>query len=119
MHHQARRDGFLISTDPELIDLDVVHAFLREVNWSRGIPRQTLWKGIQNSITFGVYETGAEGQEPGTTQDSPAQGSATRKQVGFARVITDIATFAYLSDVFIVDGYRGRGLSKWLMEVIL
>src|SRR5262245_41712845 len=113
MHVEARRDGFLISTDPARIDLDVVHAFLRDIYWCAGIPRRTVWKGIENSITFGLYED----QGPGPGAGSASQNRAT--QIGFARVVTDKATFAYLSDVFVLDAYRGRGLSAWLMEVIL
>jgi GNAT superfamily N-acetyltransferase len=110
MHVEARRDGFLISTDPSRIDLDLVHAFLRDIYWCAGIPRDTVWKGIENSITFGVYEDDA--RAAATTQKRAMQ-------FGFARVVTDRATFAYLTDVFILDNYRGRGLSAWLMEIIL
>jgi GNAT superfamily N-acetyltransferase len=107
MAYEAQRDGFLISTDPTLIDLDAVHAVLTTIYWSEGIPKETVWRGIEGSIAFGVYDT------------SRGRAGSVGAQVGFARVITDRATFAYLSDVFIIDGYRGRGLSKWLMEVIL
>ena len=100
---QSRRDTFLISTDQSLIDLDAVHAVLASVYWSEHIPRDVVERGIQNSLAFGVYD----------------ESSSPPRQVGFARVITDKATFAYLSDVFIIDSYRGRGLSKWLVEVIL
>ncbi len=106
MHTEARRGEFLISTDPGLIDLEAVHAFLSAAYWCKGIPRDTLARGIKGSIAFGVYDTGPEPH-------------AAAKQVGFARVLTDRATFAYLADVFIVEGYRGRGLSAWLIEVIL
>jgi GNAT superfamily N-acetyltransferase len=107
MEHESRRDGFLISTDRSLIDLEAVHSVLSNIYWSKGIPKEIVWRGIEGSITFGVYNTIApQARSPG-------------KQVGFARVITDAATFAYLSDVYVIDEYRGRGLSKWLMEVIL
>jgi N-acetylglutamate synthase-like GNAT family acetyltransferase len=96
---QVQRGSFTISTDPARIDLEVVFAFLTASYWSPGIPRDTLKRAIQYSIPFGVYD-----------------GSG---QVGFARVVTDRATFAYLADVFILPEYRGRGLSTWLMEVIL
>jgi GNAT superfamily N-acetyltransferase len=101
--YQAQRDGFLISTDSALIDLDIVHGELTRLYWSVGIPRETVSRGIRNSLTFGLYDRNAR----------------PRTQVGFARVITDKATFAYLSDVFVIEPYRGRGLSKWLVEVIL
>ena len=92
------RDGFVISTDRERLDRPAIHAFLRNSYWAKEIPREVVDRSIENALCFGVYE-----------------GS---KQVGFARVISDLATFAYLGDVFIVESHRGRGLSKWLMEVI-
>lgn len=115
MAYSARRDGFLISTDPALIDLDAVHAVLAGLYWSKGIPKDVVRRAIEGAITFGVYDLGkrrASGP-PGV------RGDAAALQVGFGRVITDKATFAYLSDVFIIDDYRGRGLSKWMVEVIL
>jgi GNAT superfamily N-acetyltransferase len=123
MHREARRAEFLVSTDPALIDLDLVHRVLTNIYWSEGIPKDTVRRGIEGSITFGVYDLSrahtaecGRGRERGCGSGrDPAAG----EQVGFARVITDKATFAYLSDVFIVEAYRGRGLSKWLVEVIL
>lgn len=94
-----RQGQFIVSTDRSRIDLDVVHGYLRDSYWAKGMPRQVLERGIENSLTFGVYD--------GT------------RQAGFARVITDLATYAYLSDVFVLEEYRGRGLSKWMMECIL
>ena len=94
-----RQGQFIVSTDRSRIDLEVVHGYLRDSYWAKGMPRQVLERGIENSLTFGVYD--------GT------------RQAGFARVITDLATYAYLSDVFILEEYRGRGLSKWMMECIL
>jgi GNAT superfamily N-acetyltransferase len=103
-----RRERFLISTDPALLDARTVHSFLAgDAYWSRGIPLGVVERALANSISFGVYDTDVE-REDGL----PAQ-------IGLARVISDRATFAYLSDVFILHAYRGRGLSKWLMEVIL
>jgi GNAT superfamily N-acetyltransferase len=96
---QYRQDGFVISTDRARLDLDVVHAFLTGCYWAKGIPRETVARSIQNSLCFGVYEES--------------------KQVGFARVISDFATYAYLGDVFILDEYRGRGLGRWLMDCIV
>lgn len=92
------RGGYTISTDPDRLDRKVIHEFLASSYWARGIPRAVVDRSIDNSLTFGVYEA--------TTL------------VEFARAITDRATFAYLSDVFILDAHRGRGLGKWLMEVI-
>ncbi len=96
---ERRRGEILVSTDPARLDLDVIHGFLSQAYWSEGIPREVLERAIRNSLCFGVYVDGA--------------------QVGFARIVTDRATFAYLADVFILESHRGRGLSKLLMEVIM
>jgi GNAT superfamily N-acetyltransferase len=77
----------------------VIHTYLKDSYWARGIPRVLVERSLQNSLNFGVYR----GEE----------------LVGFARVVTDLATFAYLADVFVLEAYRGRGLSKWLMECIV
>ena len=98
MHREWHRDGFTISTDPARLDLDMIHGFLSSCYWATGIPRDVVERSIANSLCFGVYE--------------PA------RQVGFARVITDRATFGYLGDVFVLESHRGRGLSKWLMECV-
>jgi len=94
-----RRGGFVVSTDRSRLDVDLLYDYLVTSYWSAGMPRSVLERGIENSLTFGIYDAS--------------------RQVGFARAITDLATYAYLSDVFIVEDYRGRGLSKWLMECIL
>ena len=99
MHHLWSQGDYEISTDPSRLDLNMVHDFLTNSYWAKGIPLETVRRSIENSIPFGVYH----GQQ----------------QVGFARVISDRATFAYLGDVFIVPDYRGRGLSRWLMECIV
>ncbi|MBV8211786.1 MAG: GNAT family N-acetyltransferase [Verrucomicrobia bacterium] len=99
---------YLISTDPTKLDLDLIHQFLSEHSyWARGIPREVVVRSIANSLCFGVYASGK------TNPDSDW------RQVGFARVATDRATFAYLADVFILPEHRGRGLSKRLMEEIV
>jgi GNAT superfamily N-acetyltransferase len=95
---QWTRGGFTISTDPALLDRALIHEFLRGSYWAPGIDRDTVDRSIENALCFGVYE-----------------GSA---QAGFARVITDRATFAYVADVFVLDAYRGQGLGVWLMEAI-
>lgn len=90
---------FLFSTNKSLIDIDYVHRFIaNDSYWAKGIPKETVELSIQHSLCFGVYHT--------------------NKQVGFARLITDYATFAYLADVFIDETYRGKGLSKQLMNFI-
>ena len=98
MHPTWHRHGCTISTDPVRLDLHVIHGFLTRCYWAEGIPRDVVERSITNSICFGVYDGEA--------------------QVGFARVITDRATFGYLGDVFVLEAHRGRGLSKWLIECV-
>ncbi len=97
---EYRRGEFLISTSRERLSLDVVHGFLTNCYWAKGIPREVVVRSIEHALCFGVYD--GEGA-----------------QVGFARVISDFATTAYLGDVFVLEAYRGRGLGKWLMECII
>lgn len=96
---ENRSGEFLISTDPARLDLDVIHGFLTNCYWAKGIPREIVVRSIERSLCFGVYD-------------------GAGAQVGFARVISDCATFAYLADVFILESHRGRGLGKLLMECI-
>ena len=98
MAQEWRQGEYLISTDKRRLDLSVIHGILTTSYWAAGIPIGIVKRSIEHSLAFGVYK-----------ED---------KQVGFARVITDYATFAYISDVFILKDYRGQGLSKWLMQVI-
>ncbi len=96
-HH---KEQFLISTDPTKLDVESIHAFLSRSFWdSEGIPREIVERSIRGSVCFGVYDG--------------------RQQIGFARVVTDGATFAYLCDDYILESHRGKGLGKWLMECIL
>lgn len=88
-----------VSTDQARLDLNLVHSFLARSYWSPGIPREIVERSIGNSLCFGAFENS--------------------QQVGFARVISDRTTFAYLADVFILESHRGRGLSKFLMECIM
>ena len=99
MTHEWRRGQYLISTDKSRIDLTLIHNFLTTSYWAAGIPLETVRRSIEHSLSFGLYK-----------ED---------QQIGYARVITDYATFAYLGDVFILESFRGQGLSKWLMEVIV
>lgn len=92
--------GFTISTNQNKFDFDVIYQFLTNSYWARGIPKETVQKSIDNALCFAVLTD--QGQ-----------------QVGFARVITDKATFAYLADVFIVEEFRRQGLSKWLIKTIM
>lgn len=99
MHYRYTRDRFTISTDPAHLQVDIIHQFLStESYWAKGIPREVVERSIAHSLCFGLYD-----------------GS---QQVGFARTVTDRATFAYLADVFILPAYRGLGLAKWMMETI-
>lgn len=90
---------FLISTDQTNLDVDVVYNFLTRSYWAAGIPRETVVRAIENSLCFGMYDNA--------------------KQIGFARVISDFATYAYIADVFILEAYRERGLGKELMASIM
>ncbi|MGB7196630.1 MAG: GNAT family N-acetyltransferase [Collimonas pratensis] len=92
------RDAFTISTDSARFDMAVIHGFLTRSYWAQGIDEPTVRRALENSLCFGVFHG--------------------ERQIGFARVVTDRATFAYLADVFIIDEFRSRGLAKWLMEVI-
>lgn len=96
---ETTRDGFLVSDDPARIDAAAVHAYLTRSYWAAGIPLEVVRRSIAHSLCFGVYEVARD-----------------HAQVGFARVISDRATFAYLCDVYVLEPYRGRGLSKLLIE---
>ena len=93
------RDTFTVTCDPAKLDLALITEFLASSYWAKGIPAATVAKSLEGSLCFAVLDGEA--------------------QIGFARVITDRATIAYLGDVFILPGYRRRGLSKWLMECVL
>jgi N-acetylglutamate synthase-like GNAT family acetyltransferase len=94
-------EKFVVSTDRARLDLDLIHGFLsRQSYWCRGIPRATVERAIANSLCFGIYT------EAGS-------------QVGFARVVTDYATYGYVADVFVLPEWRGRGLSKRLVQTIV
>jgi GNAT superfamily N-acetyltransferase len=95
----ARRDEYTITTDPTDVDIDAVHAFLGDSYWARGIPRGVLERAIAGSLPFSLFHRD--------------------RQIGFARVITDRATYAYLADVYVLEEYRGQGFASWMMEVIV
>jgi len=99
MVHEWRRGEYSISTDKGRLDVAMIHGFLTMSYWAAGVPMEVVKRSIEHSLAFGVFKGD--------------------QQVGFARIITDYATFAYLGDVFILEPFRGRGLSKWLMEVIV
>ncbi|WP_017220162.1 GNAT family N-acetyltransferase [Moritella dasanensis] len=93
-------EAYNVSTNFTDMDLDVIHGFISASYWAKGIPMATLQRSLENSLCFGVFTQGGE-------------------QVGFARMITDKATFAYLSDVFVLEAHQGKGLSKLLMTAII
>jgi GNAT superfamily N-acetyltransferase len=98
-HYRADQGEYMISTDPSLLDVDFIHNYLSQHSyWAENIPGDIVQKSIDHSLCFGIY--------------------SGKAQLGFARLVTDKATFAYLADVFIIEDFRGKGLSKWLMQVI-
>jgi GNAT superfamily N-acetyltransferase len=96
---EFRWKEFVISTDRERLDVNFIHEFLVTSPWAEDIPRAKVERALQTSFCFGVY--------------------ADIRQVGFARVVTDFATFAYICDFFIAESHRGQGLAKWLISSIL
>jgi GNAT superfamily N-acetyltransferase len=97
--YERTEQGFLFSIDQSKLNVELVHQYLsKESYWAQNIPIETVKRSIENSISFGVYDG--------------------NDQIGFARVVTDKATFAYLADVFILETHRGKGLSKLLMAFI-
>ena len=94
------RDGYEISTDPDRLDREAIHAFLRTAYWSEGIEREVVDRSIESSIPFGLY-------------------ASDGSQAGFARAVTDGSTFAWIADVFVLEPHRGRGLGVWLVETAL
>ena len=100
MTFELREGDHVVSDDPARLDIAYVHAFLTESYWSPGIPRDVVARAIANSLPFGLYD-------------------ATGAQAGFARVITDRATYAYVADVFVAEAHRGKGLGKLLMRAMM
>jgi GNAT superfamily N-acetyltransferase len=100
MTESWQRGEYLITTDSSRLNIEMIHAFLsNESYWATGRGLEVVKRSIENSLSFGIYK-GSD-------------------QVGFARVVTDYATFAWIADVFVLPEHRGRGLAKWLMEVIV
>ncbi|MES2849990.1 MAG: GNAT family N-acetyltransferase [Bacteroidota bacterium] len=98
--HPLTKEGFEISTDRSKLDIAVIHDYLSNKSyWAKNIPVELVQKSIEGSICSAVYHS--------------------NRQVGYARMVSDCATFGYLADVFIIEEYRGKGLSKWLMEEII
>ena len=100
-HHWTNEEGYIITTDPEKIDFDALHHFLsKESYWAQNIPKVVVKKGIQNALNFSLL-------------------SPQNRFIGYAKLITDKATVAYLADVYIEKKFRGRGLGKWLIQQIM
>lgn len=101
VRYELERDGYVVSDDASRLDIDVIHQFLtQDAYWSRGIDRDLVRRSIEHSLCFGLYAS--DGQ-----------------QLGFARVISDRSTFAWLCDVFVVSSARERGLGKWLCNAVV
>lgn len=98
MASEWQRDDYLISTDPARLDLAVIHGYLTRSYWAAGIPFAIVARSLQRSLNFGLYHDG--------------------QPIGFARLVTDYATYAYVADVFVLEEHRGRGLGKWLMATV-
>ena len=100
MPHAFQRAPYLVSTDPTQLDLDLIHRFLaHDSYWARGISRALVERSIAHSLNFGLYRD--------------------QSQIGFARVVTDYATYGYLNDVFVLPAHRGQGLGVWLLECVV
>lgn len=102
--YETTQNEFVISTDKNKLNVETIHNYLcNESYWAKNIPIEIVKRSIDGSCCFGLF----------------VNENSISKQIGFARVVSDCATFGYLADVFIVDAYRGKGLSKWLMETIM
>jgi GNAT superfamily N-acetyltransferase len=97
---ERERDGYVISTDRARLDLDAIWGFLRTSYWSPNVPREIVERSVERSLAFGLY-------------------AGDGRQAGFARVVTDGTTFAWIADVFVLEPHRGHGLGVWLMETVL
>ena len=93
------KGDYQVSTDRTKLNLHLIHSYLTNSYWAKGIPLEVVEKSIEGSLPFAVFREA--------------------EQVGFARVITDYATFMYLADVFIVEAYKGQGLGVWLIDTIV
>lgn len=99
MHIEHHRGRFTVSTDPAKLDIDAIHEFLTNCYWSEGIPKEIVKRAMKHSLCFGLYDN--------------------TRQIGFARVISDFTTYAYLCDVYILEPFRGKGLGTWLMSCVV
>ncbi len=99
MLFEYEKDGYTISTNPELLNIEMIHNFVSQSYWARGIPKELVIKSIHHSFCFGMYDQGL--------------------QIGFARLITDFTTEAEICELFVLEPYRGKGLGKWLTKIVL
>lgn len=99
MYHEYYKGNFTISTNPAKLNFDTIYSFLTRSYWANTRPREVMERSIQHSLNFGIY--------------------VGEQQVGFARVVTDYATFAWLCDVFVEEAFRSEGLGKWLIETVV
>lgn len=99
MNYEVAKNNYLISTDKNKIDIRYVHSVLSQTYWSPGVAINVVKRAMKGSLCFGIYYAD--------------------KQIGYARLVTDKATFGYLADVFIDEKFQGKGLAKWLVETIL
>ncbi len=97
---RAEKDGFIVSTDPSLLQIDFIHGALGRTYWASQRTREVVEESIRNSTCFGLYE------------------SKSQRQVGFARIVTDRATFSWIADVVVDEAYRKRGLGEWLFSCV-
>ena len=97
--YEYQNNGFTISTNPDLLDIDMIHAFVSRSYWARGMPKELVIKSIRHSFCFGLYDQGI--------------------QIGFTRLISDFTTEAKICEIFIIEPYQGRGLGKWLIECVI
>jgi GNAT superfamily N-acetyltransferase len=96
---EQHRGEYTVSSDPARMDIDAIHGYLSRAYWSEGMPRKTLESAMRGSLCFGLFE-----------RDT---------QIGFVRVVTDRATFAYVCDVFVLESHQGKGLGTWLMQCVM
>ena len=97
-HLEFRKGIYKVSTDPDKLDSEAIHAYITRSYWAKGRSFEAVKQSLENSLCFGLYDQG--------------------KQIGLARIITDKITFAYLLDVYVLEEYQGQGLGKWLMECV-
>jgi hypothetical protein len=99
MPHEFAHSGYVISDDPSRLNVDAIHAYLSRSYWAAGVPREIVARSLAHSLCLGIYAPGGD-------------------QVGLVRVISDYTTFAYLCDVYVLEGHRGRGLAKSAMHLL-